>query len=78
MISQDPEFPPLETIKSFLESWYGILVSDIKFLPLGMDQNKAVYKAQSPNKKSYFIKVKRNHSQGYRSYHSNLFISKRD
>ena len=40
---------------------YGIEVATLTFLPLGADMNASVYKAQTHNQSSYFIKLKRGH-----------------
>ncbi len=45
-------------IISCLRSNYGIEVAALTFLPLGADMNASVYKAQTLDHKSYFIKLK--------------------
>lgn len=40
---------------------YGIEVAALTFLPLGADINASVYKAETQNQLSYFIKLKRGH-----------------
>ena len=40
---------------------YGIEVATLTFLPLGADMHASVYKAQTDNRSSYFIKLKRGH-----------------
>ncbi|MFZ4100063.1 MAG: phosphotransferase [Chlamydiia bacterium] len=40
---------------------YGIEVATLTLLPLGADMNASVYKAQTPNQQSYFVKLKRGH-----------------
>ncbi len=41
---------------------YGIEVASLIFLPLGADLNASVYKAETQDKKGYFIKLKRNYN----------------
>lgn len=45
-----------------LNSYYGIKVETLSFLALGADIDASVYKAQTYDKSSYFIKVKRGHA----------------
>ena len=40
---------------------YGIEVATLTFLPLGADMHASVYKAQTYNQSSYFVKLKRGH-----------------
>lgn len=40
---------------------YGIEVATLTFLPLGADMHASVYKAQTYNQLSYFVKLKRGH-----------------
>jgi spectinomycin phosphotransferase len=40
---------------------YGIEVATLTFLPLGADMHASVYKAQTHNQSSYFVKLKRGH-----------------
>jgi len=40
---------------------YGIEVTTLTFLPLGADMQASVYKAQTHNQSSYFVKLKRGH-----------------
>jgi len=40
---------------------YGIEVATLTFLPLGADMNASVYKAQTYDQRSYFVKLKRGH-----------------
>ncbi|MBJ7449170.1 MAG: aminoglycoside phosphotransferase family protein [Parachlamydiales bacterium] len=47
-------------IKS-LNTDYGIEIIAFKSLPIGADMNAAIYKAQSIDHKSYFVKLKRGH-----------------
>jgi spectinomycin phosphotransferase len=44
-----------------LNTHYGIAVATLTFLPLGADMDASVYKAQTLDQKSYFIKLKRGH-----------------
>ena len=44
-----------------LNANYGLKVARFTFLPLGADLNAQVYKAETPDKSSYFIKLKRGH-----------------
>nr|WP_231919494.1 aminoglycoside phosphotransferase family protein [Simkania negevensis] len=44
-----------------LSANYGIDVATLTFLPWGADTNASVYKAQTPNQESYFIKLKQGH-----------------
>ncbi len=48
-------------IISFLNTHYGIEVASLTFLPLGADINASVYKAQTLDQKSFFIKLKQGH-----------------
>ncbi|MBS3904936.1 MAG: aminoglycoside phosphotransferase family protein [Simkania sp.] len=48
-------------IISCLNTHYGIEVTSLTFLPLGADINASIYKVQTPNQKSYFIKIKHGH-----------------
>ncbi len=48
-------------IISCLNMNYGIKVAALTFLPLGADMNSSVYKAQTLDQTSYFIKLKRGH-----------------
>lgn len=41
---------------------YGIEVATLTFLPIGADMNASVYKAQTYDQKSYFLKLKRGHN----------------
>lgn len=49
------------TIIDCLNAHYGIEVASLTFLPLGADMNASVYKAQTLDQKSYFIKLKQGH-----------------
>lgn len=42
-----------------LNTYYGIKVSTLTLLPLGADMNASVYKAETHDQSSYFIKLKR-------------------
>lgn len=44
-----------------LQAHYGIKVVTLTFLPLGADANASVYKAETQEKSSYFVKLKRGH-----------------
>ena len=48
-------------IISCLNTHYGIEVASLTFLPLGADMNASVYKVQTLNQKSYFMKLKHGH-----------------
>lgn len=48
-----------QLIISNLKNSYGIDVADLTYLPLGADANALVYKVQTPDQKSYFVKLKR-------------------
>lgn len=48
-------------IISCLKDDYGIEVAVLTFLPLGADMNALVYKAQTHDQTSYFVKLKRGH-----------------
>jgi spectinomycin phosphotransferase len=50
-----------ELIINHLKTDYGIEVSTLTFLPIGADMNASVYRAQSFDQKSYFIKLKLGH-----------------
>ncbi len=51
-----------EHIISCLNSNYGIKIATLTLLPLGADLNASVYKAQSSDNTSFFVKLKRGHS----------------
>ena len=55
------EKPELEDQKIIdcLRSEYGLRVEAIAFLPLGADQNTAVYRAASGDGTGYFVKLRR-------------------
>ncbi len=44
-----------------LNTDYGIEVATLTLLPLGADMNASVYKAQTHDQSSYFVKLKRGH-----------------
>ena len=44
-----------------LNTDYGIEVATLTFLPLGADMNASVYKAETHDQTSYFVKLKRGH-----------------
>lgn len=50
-----------ERIIDCLNTEYGIKVARLTFLPIGADLNASVYKAETHNLSSYFIKLKRGH-----------------
>ena len=50
-----------QRIINCLNTDYGIEVATLTFLPLGADMNASVYKAQTNDKTSYFVKLKRGH-----------------
>ncbi|HET8705606.1 MAG TPA: hypothetical protein VFM46_04810, partial [Pseudomonadales bacterium] len=49
-----------ERIIHCLQDEYGLLVSQLTFLPLGADINTAVYRIGSPSGKDYFLKLRKN------------------
>lgn len=44
-----------------LQAYYDINVVTLTLLPLGADTNASVYKAETQDKYSYFVKLKRGH-----------------
>ncbi len=50
-----------QVIISCLNANYGIETTVLTCLPLGADMNASVYKAQTHDQKSYFVKLKRGH-----------------
>ena len=52
---------PDSVIIHCLKTHYGIEATTLTHLPLGADTNAAVYKAQTQNQISYFIKLKQGH-----------------
>jgi spectinomycin phosphotransferase len=50
-----------ELIINCLNSDYGIEVAKLMFLPIGTDMNASVYKAETYDRRSYFVKLKRGH-----------------
>lgn len=44
-----------------LSTKYGIVATTLILLPLGADMNASVYKAETCNGQSYFVKLKRGH-----------------
>lgn len=48
-------------ISECLNSNYGIKVASLVLLPIGADMNASVYKAESNDQSSYFLKLKRGH-----------------
>ncbi len=59
MIEKQPL--PDQLIINCLNADYGIEVTVLTFLPLGADMNASVYKAQTYDQASYFVKLKRGH-----------------
>ncbi len=59
MLEKHPLSDP--AIISCLNTHYGIEAASLVFLPLGADMNASVYKVQTPDQKSYFIKLKTGH-----------------
>lgn len=59
MIEKQPLSDQL--IINCLNTDYGIEAATLTFLPLGADMNASVYKAQTYDQTSYFIKLKRGH-----------------
>lgn len=47
-----------ELIKHMLSNGYGFSVQLIRFMPLGADQNTAVYKAVTTDRQDYFVKLR--------------------
>lgn len=48
-----------EAIIGCIQKEYGLIVKQIAFLPLGADQNSAVYRAATNTEKEYFVKLRR-------------------
>ncbi len=48
-----------ENIVACLRNEYGLLVTQITFLPLGADQNTAVYRVVTEDDRAYFVKLRR-------------------
>lgn len=59
MLEKHPLSDPI--IISCLNTHYGIEAASLAFLPLGADMNASIYKVQTLNQKSYFIKLKHGH-----------------
>jgi len=59
MIEKQPLSDQL--IINCLNTDYGIEVATLTFLPLGADMNASVYKAETSDQRSYFVKLKRGH-----------------
>lgn len=51
----------IESLISCLNADYGISAAVLTLLPIGADMNASVYKAETENRQSYFVKVKRGH-----------------
>lgn len=54
---------PDHIIIKCLNIHYGIEVATLTFLPIGADTNASIYKAQTYDQTSYFIKLKIGHHQ---------------
>lgn len=54
-------FPDLRIIEC-LDTYYGIKITTLTPLQLGADMNAAIYRAQSHDQTSYFIKLKQGHN----------------
>lgn len=52
-----PDLPDALIVDS-LEQKYGLVVSEVAFLPLGADANTAVYRAHAPGGQAYFVKLR--------------------
>ena len=52
---------PDQIIIKCLNTNYGIAVATLTFLPIGADTNASIYKAQTFDQTSYFIKLKLGH-----------------
>ncbi|EKE10579.1 MAG: hypothetical protein ACD_16C00001G0010 [uncultured bacterium] len=50
-----------ECIIDCLNAYYGMEGVTLSFLPLGADMNASVYKAETKEQRSYFVKLKRSH-----------------
>ncbi|MHB1293807.1 MAG: phosphotransferase [Anaerolineae bacterium] len=55
---EPPDIAP-ERIIAGLEAAYGLRIAHLAFLPLGVDQNTAVYRAAAHDGTSYFVKLRR-------------------
>lgn len=55
-----PSMSP-QSIIDCLKVNYGIAVAVLTLLPIGADMNASVYKAETQNSQSYFVKLKRGH-----------------
>ncbi len=53
--------PPHQCIIDCLKADYGIEAATLTYLPLGADMNASVYKAETEEQRSYFVKLKHNH-----------------
>jgi spectinomycin phosphotransferase len=60
--------PSDKRIIDCLSVHYGIEVITLTFLPLGADMNASVYRAETQEQQSYFVKIKKNH------HHSSIAI----
>ncbi|KKP35848.1 MAG: Spectinomycin phosphotransferase [candidate division TM6 bacterium GW2011_GWF2_32_72] len=59
------QFLSIQRIIDSLNTDYGIKVAELTFIPLGADMDASVYKAQTCDQSSYFVKLKR-------GYHNDL------
>ena len=55
---EKPDLPEEEIIACLQEA-YGLVASQLTFLPLGADVNSAVYRALAEDGKPYFVKLRR-------------------
>ncbi len=53
-----PDLPD-HRVAACLQDTYELRVSDVAFLPLGADQNTAVYRVTTNNSTPYFVKLRR-------------------
>ena len=54
---EKPDIPP-EKIAACLQTAYGVTAVQIIFLPLGADQNTAVYRIETNDETAYFLKLR--------------------
>ncbi len=59
-----------QSLVNCLKTFYRIEVDKLHLLPLGADTNASVYKVESSDRKTYFVKVKRGHPEDV--YRNNL------
>jgi spectinomycin phosphotransferase len=55
---EQPDLPEL-LIVSRLQAEYGLPIARVTFLPIGADVNTAVYRVDTPDKMSYFLKLRK-------------------